>query len=329
MAGGIQSSLKRWRDNYFLSMLLTTLAKPVHHISSKTAHHLEQKIRRNGVSLKLPNGKYLKLARGTSIGLSSAFYWHGLTGFEPETCATLRFFFECGQSFVDVGANAGFYSLLGGLWNPKLRVTAFEPVPQIFAGLVRNVRLNGLEDRIRCENVALSSRSGSATLLLPPSEGLDAETTGTLVLDGWQARKNSPRLQVSTLRFDDYEKRSPMRVDTVKIDVEDFEADVLDGMRRTIIRDQPFIVCEILPRPHKNARTLDVIQSLGYQAYWITSQGYIRVPDFAFQRVRGTDFLLSPVSTPEVVLTDLRVLWSEAGRDHGGVESAMVHRDIE
>jgi hypothetical protein len=36
-----------------------------------------------------------------------------------------------------------------------------------------------------------------------------------------------------------------MKVDLVKIDVEDFEAGLLAGMERTIRRDRPFIVCEI------------------------------------------------------------------------------------
>ena len=58
------------------------------------------------------------------------------------------------------------------------------------------------------------------------------------------------------MRFDDYERSHPMRVDLMKIDVEDFEADVLEGMHDTIERDQPFIICEILPRnkEHRNAR---------------------------------------------------------------------------
>ena len=62
-------------------------------------------------------------------------------------------------------------------------------------------------------------------------------------------------MDVETVRFDEYEARHPMHVDVVKIDVEDFEADVLEGMRGIICRDRPFIVCEILPRLHGNQRT--------------------------------------------------------------------------
>jgi hypothetical protein len=139
---------------------------------------------------------------------------------------------------------------------------------------------------------------------------LDFETTGTLVSDGWQATQVTPLLvEVETVRFDEYEARHPMRVDLIKIDVEDFEADVLEGMRRIITRDRPFIVCEILPRLHRNQQTRKIVEALDYQAYLITPVGYIKVPEFDFGRKHFTDFLLSPVSTPDVVVASLDVLW--------------------
>jgi hypothetical protein len=100
-----------------------------------------------------------------------------------------------------------------------------------------------------------------------------------------------------------------MRVDLIKIDVEDFEADVLEGMQKIILRDRPFIVCEILPRLHGNQRTCRIVEALNYQPYWITSAGYIRVPRFDFGRGNFTEFLLSPVTTPDTVLDKVDVLW--------------------
>lgn len=99
-----------------------------------------------------------------------------------------------------------------------------------------------------------------------------------------------------------------MLVDLIKIDVEDFEASVLAGMCQIILRDRPFIVCEILPRAHGNQHTLEIVNRLSYQPYWITPDGYIKVTRFDFDR-RRSDFLLSPVSTPDVVLDKLDVLW--------------------
>jgi FkbM family methyltransferase len=310
MAGGLKRLLKRWRDNYYLSLLLACSLKPLWFVSSQAARHIQRKVRKNGVTIRLPNGKNMSIARNSGIGMSSQLFWHGLDGYEPDTSRTLRLLFERAATFVDVGANCGLYSVLGALWNPHLRVIAFEPVPPIFTRLKRNVLLNRLESRIHSENLALSSKSGKATLFLPPGESLDPETTGTLVSDGWQATQVSPLLiEVETVRFDEYEAGHPARVDLIKIDVEDFEADVLEGMRGVIMRDRPFIVCEILPRHHKNERTRKIVEALHYQPYWITSAGYIKVPGLDFDRRYFTDFLLSPVSSPDTVLSNLDVLW--------------------
>lgn len=309
MADGLKKRLKRWRDNYYLSSLLAHSLKPLQFVSSQVVRGIQQKVRKNSVTIRLPNGKNLSIAKDSGIGIASLLFWHGLDGHEPETSRTLRFLFERSSTFIDVGANCGLYSILGALWNPNLQVVAFEPVPAIFSGLKKNMRLNHVENRVRCENLALSSKSGKATLFLPESDTLDPETTGTLVSDSWQHRSGPAPLEVETVRFDEYESRNPMRVDLIKIDVEDFEADVLEGMQRTIRRDRPFIVCEVLPRLHRNQRTRKIVESLNYQPYWITSTGYIRVPGFDCSRSHFTDFLLSPVSTPDVVVDNLDVLW--------------------
>ena len=138
---------------------------------------------------------------------------------------------------------------------------------------------------------------------------MDLESTGTLAPESWQSRKGSPQIEVEAIRFDGYEASHPMQVDLVKIDVEDFEADVIEGMRSVIRRDRPFIVCEVLPRKHGNARTLATIESLRYQPYWITPAGYIRVARFDFERGNLTDFLFSPVSTQDTVLDNLDILF--------------------
>jgi FkbM family methyltransferase len=318
--------LMRLRENYYLSALLASAAKPVHSASRLLALQVQRKIRKNGVTIPLPNGKKMTIGKDTGIAMSSLLFWHGLDGHEPDTSRTLRFLFERAATFVDVGANCGIYSILAPLWNPNLQVVAFEPVPAIFERLQRNVKLNHLETSVRCENSALSSQTGRAILFLPAAEALDLESTGTLVTESWQARRGAPQLDVETVRFDDYEALHPMHVDLVKIDVEDFEASVLDGMRSTIMRDRPFIVCEVLPRPHRNQRTTDIVNALHYQPYWITPMGYIRVPHFDFRRGNATDFLLSPVSTPDAVLDDLSILWELNQESSAGNAKKVVER---
>jgi FkbM family methyltransferase len=310
-------SLRQWRENYYVSNVLAAVAQPLYDISRGLSLEIQKKVKKNSATIALPNGRTLRFARDAGVGIGSLLFWRGLDGFEPATSRTLRFFFERSATFVDVGANYGYYSLLGALWNPALGVVSFEPVPQIYEGLVRNIALNRIADRVTVYPIALSDRTGKATFYLPQGESKDYESTGTLVADGWQGRKHSPSFQVETMRFDDFRQSHPMNVDVVKIDVEDFEAGVLRGMVETIACDRPFIICEILPRGHKNQKTKEIVEQLGYTPEWIASvDSYVRVSSFDFRRSVSTDFLLSPVSVPGEIVTDLEPLW--ARRREGG-----------
>ena len=314
-----------WRENYYISSLLAPIAKLVHFICDRTATQLQAKVRKNGVSILLPNGKNLKIAKDAGVNIGSLLYWRGIDGYERETSEALRFFFAHSLTFIDVGANCGLYSILAALWNPEIRIVAFEAFQPIYERLKKNIAVNHLNERVLCENIALSSRSGTGVLYIPQSVGNDFETTGTLASESWQVKQQSPSVEVKTMRFDDYARDYSIRVDLVKIDVEDFEADVLEGMYATIQRDRPFIVCEILPRntTHRNERTRRFVESLNYTPYWITATGYIRVSRFDFDRKHFLDFILSPVSTDAEVIADLTVLLEAERQERERVSRAV------
>jgi hypothetical protein len=80
-------------------------------------------------------------------------------------------------------------------------------------------------------------------------------------------------------------------------------------MQEVISRDRPFIICEILPRQHRNQRTKEILESLRYTPYWITPSGSVRVSRFDFRRDSSQDFLLSPVAGEEIA--DLEALWAQ------------------
>jgi len=296
----LREALQKWRENYYVSKALVSVSRPVYKVAALFSTQIPRKIKNNGVTIILPNGRKLHFVRDLGIHMASSLYWHGLDGYEPATSRTLRFLFERVSIFVDVGANIGLYSLIAGLTNPKIHVMAFEPEPRLYKGLVENVKLNRLESQISTYQIALSNQTGKAEFYLPPTPGRDVESTGTIAIDSWQKRKEHTTLQVDTLRFDEFQFARPERIELMKIDVEDTEASVLCGMSKTILRDKPIIVCEILPRPHKNQQTLNIIRDLAYTPYWITSEGYIRVTDFDFPRKSHQDFLLSPRSGPAI-----------------------------
>jgi len=65
---------------------------------------------------------------------------------EPETVQWIEEYFKPEDTFVNVGANCGGYSLIASLFCNK--VYAFEPSSFNFSLLLRNIKLNNLEDKI-------------------------------------------------------------------------------------------------------------------------------------------------------------------------------------
>src|SRR5262245_39378301 len=108
----LRTILQRWRENYYLSKLLTFTTRPVYNVAEFLATQIPQKIKNNGASIAIPRGRKLRFAKDSGINIGSTLYWRGLDGYEAATSRTLRFFFARVSCFVDVGANCGLYSLL-------------------------------------------------------------------------------------------------------------------------------------------------------------------------------------------------------------------------
>jgi FkbM family methyltransferase len=146
-------------------------------------------------------------------------------------------------SFIDVGAHTGVYTILACLTRPDLSAVAFEPYPEILEICRRNLEINGLLSRVDLRPVALSDRSGTATLHIPdPSHGM-LETSSSLEPDFKPAHQ---LLEVPVRTLDELSIEGPIAV--IKVDIEGHEDAFLNGARQTIDRERPIILVEILPR---------------------------------------------------------------------------------
>ncbi len=169
-------------------------------------------------------------------------YWRGYRGFEAATLSVLKRLFIVSSTFCDVGANTGFYSVYGAMCNHRLRIGAFEPVPRVYERLLENVMVNGLTARISAFAVAVGNREGRAGLHVPFEK---VPTSASLDPKGFRGLAGSLiDVPITTL---DRVRAHFGQVDLIKIDVEGFELDVLEGAARTIEEDRPVIVLECHP----------------------------------------------------------------------------------
>lgn len=164
------------------------------------------------------NATRLRVHRGEK-GLTGNIYC-GLHEFYD--MAFLLHFLGAEDLFVDVGANAGAYSVLaGGVCCSH--VLAVEPVPATFERLSGNLKLNELEGRVQAMNIGLSDTAGTLRF----TSSLDCINHVATEQDPLDACVSVP---VSTLD----EIVGARKPKLIKIDVEGYETPVLLGARETL-----------------------------------------------------------------------------------------------
>jgi FkbM family methyltransferase len=185
---------------------------------------------------------------------------------EPaETAAFLSHARE-GAWVFDVGANIGYYTLLGArAVGPSGLVHAFEPEPHNYEFLARNVAENGFGN-VRPHNVAVSNVAGTMRL------HLDDANFGAHSFEADSVPTPSGRsVDVLTVRLDDFAEEAA-RVETgilVKIDVQGAEGLVVEGGRRFFALPRITVIMEFWPvalaRAGADARgLLEVLGGLGF-----------------------------------------------------------------
>lgn len=152
---------------------------------------------------------------------------------------------------LDVGANVGNHSLylacVGGC-----TVEAFEPNHDLCLALRNSIEANDLADRVRVNQVGVSSSPGYAYFDHMDESNLGAQSLQT---------SDQKLSEVKLVRLDDQEWRQP--VSMMKVDVEGMELDVLEGAILLLQRDKPVLYIEA-HGVQDFEKTYDILSSLGY-----------------------------------------------------------------
>jgi FkbM family methyltransferase len=186
--------------------------------------------------------------------------------YEPEVTATLRKVLAPGATLIDIGANVGWFSLLGAsIVGPSGHVVAVEPNPRNVALLRESVKDNGFEN-VDVLPVALAERQGVAALETDGSNGR------VIPIDGPPPETMEASFVVATYPLDELlDDVGTSRVDVMKIDVEGAEPLVLLGATKTISQRRPVLISEFYPMaldcsPWGNAADyLAMLRAFGYR----------------------------------------------------------------
>lgn len=193
--------------------------------------------------------------------------------FEPETVAAYRHLVRPGVTVLDVGANIGAHTLhLAVAVGPRGRVIAFEPTAPAFERLARNVALNPeIGDRIILQQTMLLGRADAA---LPEALVSSWPLLPRSQLDPIAPGRPQPTTGAISARLDDVLRSASISsVAFVKLDVDGFELDVLQGARRLLEQSAPLILLELAPTQvdATGRRVEDVLDLLADHGYRVAT----------------------------------------------------------
>jgi FkbM family methyltransferase len=215
----------------------------------------------------LPDNPRLRLAAVESR-LARLLYWYGESGYEG--CETLWWRRLCSRSsaVLELGANIGYYTVQGAAAAPKAKYVAVEANPESAEIVRANVRLNSLQN-VEVIQAAVVGDDAPETmeLSLPDQEQYSAPTGAYLSAgnEGVDSRPSSRAVTVPTVRMSSLVDG----VDLLKLDIEGYEAQVLESVRSQLADSRPTIVVEVLKKVPKLRAVISELHATGYLAFAI------------------------------------------------------------
>ena len=226
----------------------------------------------------------------TRIGSSRFLFRPKIDGFwylnysdaEPGVEKVLRENLSIGDTFVDIGAYIGFYSILArNIVGDSGKVIAFEPNPESYEMLKKNFELNGYKNCI-AENIALFDEDGFFSLFTA-KRGISSSSLFKV-----EGIHSGQHFTVKATTFDKYCKNHDIVPNLVKIDVEGAEYNVLLGAQEVISLYRPKLLIEIHPQ-HLETAGHSLQEFFGF----LEQQGY------RILLISGSD--VNKISTTELV----------------------------
>ena len=186
------------------------------------------------------------LGKGLKMDATGGYAGYLLGTTEPLEQEVLGRYLKAGHVFYDIGANIGFYTVIGAhLAGEMGHVYAFEPFPEAIASVCKNVALNAFTN-VTVEEAAVSDTEGFVRFALDEQSAKNKISKDGQTASNGDAAKDAPSIEVRLLSIDTYRRATKARLpDVVMIDVEGAEVDVLRGMKETLRESRPVILCEV------------------------------------------------------------------------------------
>lgn len=193
------------------------------------------------------------------------------------------------ETFIDIGAHVGYFSLLANEISQNGKIFSFEPTQKTFQLL----RLNTNHfQKIKIENLALSDNENTTTFFVADSINSEYNSLSSDVFVEKNISFAEQKIQNTT--FDNYFSDKNLTDKTfIKIDTEGAEMLVLKGATKFLKSHSPIVMMEYLQNSSSNnyENAVKFLSSLNYNCYCINNNGDLQLcPDITnFMQQENSD----------------------------------------
>lgn len=258
---------RKWMSGVFLRLpgALRSLRRVP--VLASVAHRLSQAV------LPVDEKVWVKVEHGAGAGLwmelnprTGESYLRG--DVEPAIQAVLLERLKPGMVFYDLGANIGFFSLLGArLVGPEGKVFAFEPDGENAARLRANVERNRLRN-VTVIEAGVWSENGRVEFVAADVGSPDRGTG--------RFEPSSQGSLMECVALDYFVGTAPVP-DVIKCDVEGAEVEVFKGAKYLLKMAQPIVLCEM--HSEENGRFLrNRFTTMGYKTKSLDASHVLALP---------------------------------------------------
>jgi FkbM family methyltransferase len=217
----------------------------------------------------MENAKIFKITDSYSLFVANSLERYRCETFfskEPETIEWINTYFEKEDTFYDVGANIGVYSIYAAIRYPNMSVLSFEPYINNYWRLCQNINLNNVVNIIPL-NLALSDSTSIEEFFIKDERvGSSGNQIGENIDENGQFFETLNRFHVPCYSFDNFIKEFSLPIPNhIKIDVDGVEDKIVAGMKHTLLNSSlKSILVEINHNDKKGESIIKLFQDSGF-----------------------------------------------------------------
>lgn len=174
-----------------------------------------------------------KVNAGITTALESSVVFNSYN--EITVLKIIEIFASKGYSFIDIGANIGLHSLTAARSNSQIEIYSFEPEIENYQNFIKNIALNEYLN-IRPFKMGLGNFTGNFSLNIN---------------ENWNKGKHSikvsfgeinKKINIPLTKLDCFEENIKCEFLLIKIDVEGFEKEVIEGAKHIVANTKNIII---------------------------------------------------------------------------------------